>query len=85
MCYIKSYTVANRYADSDDRFFTNGNSPGPARMLWHWFRAQELRELAEKAYKDPAAFTNSITYARCNNIALTVAGRNKNKLNEWVE
>ena len=64
MCYIKSYTVANRYADSDDRFFTNGNS---------------------SAYKDPAAFTNSITYARCNNIALTVAGRNKNKLNEWVE
>jgi len=28
-------------------FFTDGNSPGPAGMLWHWFRAQELRELAE--------------------------------------
>jgi len=38
----QSYTVANRYADSGDRFFTNGNS---------------------SAYKDPAAFTNSITYA----------------------
>jgi SAM-dependent methyltransferase len=28
-------------------FFSDGNSPGPERMLWHWFRAQELRELAE--------------------------------------
>ncbi|HEY3415739.1 MAG TPA: class I SAM-dependent methyltransferase, partial [Armatimonadota bacterium] len=28
-------------------FFTDGNSPGPGGMRWHWFRAPELRELAE--------------------------------------
>ncbi len=30
-----------------DTFFTDGNEPGPKGMLWRWFRAQELRELAE--------------------------------------
>ncbi len=30
-----------------DTFFTDGNEPGPEGMRWHWFRAQELRELAE--------------------------------------
>ncbi len=28
-------------------FFTEGNSPGSEGMCWHWFRARELRELAE--------------------------------------
>ena len=33
--------------DSLADFFTDGNSPGSAGMRWHWFRAQELRTLAE--------------------------------------
>jgi SAM-dependent methyltransferase len=32
-----------------DTFSNDGNSPGPGGMLWHWFRAAELRELAESA------------------------------------
>jgi len=30
-----------------DRLLADGNTYGPAKMLWHFFRADELRALAE--------------------------------------
>ena len=51
-----------------DSFFTDGNSPGPQGMLWHWFRAQELRELAE------AHGLTTLTMAGCESLSTGLEG-----------
>ncbi|HEY3397251.1 MAG TPA: class I SAM-dependent methyltransferase [Armatimonadota bacterium] len=44
MIRLSSYELVD---GATETFFEDGNSPGPKLMLWHWFRADELRTLAE--------------------------------------
>jgi len=66
-----------------ETFFTDSNSPGPEGMLWHWFRAAELRDLAE------SFDLNTITMAGCQSLstgleeATNVLRQNEEKWQHW--
>jgi len=45
--YMLNFYRAELLADYIDHFLDTGEAPGPGGMLWHFFRADELRELAE--------------------------------------
>ena len=45
--YMLNFHREELLADYIDSFLEDGNAPGPGGMLWHFFRADELRGLAE--------------------------------------